>query len=170
MDTSHWISKTGISEQSFRTFDFDASSFNASSSDVLWTRGLLSFSKTEFWPVPSKDVSLLCYLSLPFQPCFLALVEAHVAVLCIRRNETFSVCTGMSLNLFKILKTLNVDEFEAVTFTNNKGFIMETTCAGAVGDFENGGFMLSQNKYSGTCLDSLKQSKQSYHISLAAVW
>lgn len=65
------------------------------------------------------------------------------------------MCSVMSL------KILNIDGFEAVRFTNNKGFIVETTCAGAVGDFENAEFVLSQNKYLGTitaCLDNVNQS------------
>ena len=78
-----------------------------------------------------------------------------MAVLCIRRNEAFSVCSGMSL------KALNIDGFQAIRFTNNEGFIVETSAA-AVGDIDNAEYVLSQNKYLGTitlCLDNLNQSK-----------
>lgn len=54
------------------------------------------------------------------------------------------------------LKILNIGGFEAVRFTNNKGFIVETTCAGEVGDFENAEFVLSQNKYVGTIIACLE--------------
>lgn len=63
----------------------------------------------------------MCYLNLPCQSWFSALVEVDVAVCSMRLNEIY-ICSGMSL------ETSDVDGSEAVRFKNSKGFIVEMSC------------------------------------------